>query len=254
MSQHLRVESMELVRRKAPSGLTLMPLMMSVCPLSSITASLLRRSHTRTVLSMPPVYTLSLASAKATAVTWYSSEKVCTLPFTRMSHSLEVPSSDPLTMSCGPLRAGQQLFTNELCSAIFLICFPVCASHARTDASGDAVMIVSPSVVQCKSITALRWPFISIKLSHSPCTFHKKICLSWDPEATTVPDGLNLQDTTASACPLSSMIGESKLEVRFTPAGIFGFVLCLLIANALSSTLSSAGRFTTRSMVAMVGV
>ena len=59
---------------------------------SFMNTSLLRRSHTRTVLSMPPVYTLSLASANATDVTWYSSANVWMHPFTRMSHNCHNPA------------------------------------------------------------------------------------------------------------------------------------------------------------------
>ena len=55
-------------------------------------------------------------------LTWYLSGKVWTQPRIRMSQSFAVPSSEPLTISGGPLLAGQQLFTNEECSAIFLIC------------------------------------------------------------------------------------------------------------------------------------
>lgn len=55
-------------------------------------------------------------------LTWYLSGKVWTQPRILMSQSFAVPSSEPLTISCGPLLAGQQLFTNEECSAIFLIC------------------------------------------------------------------------------------------------------------------------------------
>lgn len=54
--------------------------------------------------------------------TWYLSGKVWRHPRWRISQSLAVPSSEPLTIRGGPLRAGQQLFTKDECSTIFFIC------------------------------------------------------------------------------------------------------------------------------------
>ena len=51
-------------------------------------------------------------------------------PLWHISNSLAVPSLDPLTTSGGPLREGHHEFTNEECSAIFLICFPISTFRA----------------------------------------------------------------------------------------------------------------------------
>jgi hypothetical protein len=71
-----------------------------------------------------------------------------------VASTFEVPSSEPLTTSGGPLRKGQQELTKLSCSDIFLICSPVTAFHARTVLSGEHEMMVSPSVVQWSSNTA----------------------------------------------------------------------------------------------------
>uniref|UniRef100_A0A0A9D9W1 Uncharacterized protein n=1 Tax=Arundo donax TaxID=35708 RepID=A0A0A9D9W1_ARUDO len=34
-------------------------------------------------------------------------------------------------------------------------------------------------------------PLSTMKFLHSPWTYHKKISLSWEPDAITVPAGLN---------------------------------------------------------------
>ena len=60
----------------------------------------------------------------------------------------------PLTYSGGPRRAGQQLFTKELCPTTFLMRAPVCVSHAATVLSADAEKMVWSSVDQCTSSTA----------------------------------------------------------------------------------------------------
>ena len=57
MSHILRVLSAELVRRWVPAGLIRMPVMLSVCPASSMLASPRLRSQTLTTLSSPPAYT-----------------------------------------------------------------------------------------------------------------------------------------------------------------------------------------------------
>ena len=75
-------------------------------------------------------------------------------------HTFTLPSSAPLHRSGGPLLRGQQLLTKLSCSAIFLTCSPVRASQARTDLSGEADRMRSPSVVQCTSRTAFLWPAV----------------------------------------------------------------------------------------------
>ena len=53
----LSVLSMALVSRWVPSGLTAMPVTVSLCPFRLIDTSSFRRSHTFTTFSMPDVYT-----------------------------------------------------------------------------------------------------------------------------------------------------------------------------------------------------
>lgn len=81
---------------------------------------------------------------------------MCVCQYTHLTFA--VPSSEPLTSSGGPRRSGQQELTKLSCSAIFFTCCPLAMSHARTDLSGDAVMIRSPSDVQCSSTMAFLWP------------------------------------------------------------------------------------------------
>ena len=76
----------------------------------------------------------------------------------RVWPTFAVPSSDPLTRRGGPLLRGQQLLTKLSCSAIFFTCSPERVSQARTVLSGDAEMILSPSVVQWSSNMAFLWP------------------------------------------------------------------------------------------------
>ena len=82
-------------------------------------------------------------------------------------HTFTLPSSAPLHRSGGPLLRGQQLLTKLSCSAIFLTCSPVRASQARTDLSGEADRMRSPSVVQCTSRTAFLWPAVGRVTSES---------------------------------------------------------------------------------------
>ena len=73
MSHILRVLSAELVRRWVPSGLIRMPVMLSVCPASSMLASPRLRSQTLTTLSSPPAYTCKVHSG---ATVWHGEDGV----------------------------------------------------------------------------------------------------------------------------------------------------------------------------------
>lgn len=78
------------------------------------------------------------------------------LPATSHSPPRRPPAA--LTSSGGPLRSGQHELTMSRCSAIFLSCVPLSASHARTVLSGEHDTRRSPSGVQCTSSTAFLWP------------------------------------------------------------------------------------------------
>ena len=56
-----------------------------------------------------------------------------------------------------------------------------------------------------------------MKFSHSPYVLQKNRCLSCDPDATTVPSGLNFAVNTSPAWPDSSMMGASRAEVLAGP-------------------------------------
>mmetsp|Transcript_6200 Transcript_6200/g.13515 ORF Transcript_6200/g.13515 Transcript_6200/m.13515 type:complete len:208 (-) Transcript_6200:519-1142(-) len=159
MSHTRSVLSIAFDSRWLPSGLTLRPVMVSLCPCSTrLGSASLRRSHTLMVLSRPPLYTWSPASAKATDVTWNLSENVRMLRFTRMSHTFTDASSDADAKSGGPRRMGHTLFTWLSCSVSFLTWVPVTASHARTVLSAEQDTSFSPSVNHCTSRIAFRWP------------------------------------------------------------------------------------------------
>lgn len=82
--------------------------------------------------------------------------------------ALAVPSSEPVTKSCGPRRSGQQELTMSVCSPVFLTCSPVCASHRRDVLSGEHDSRCSPSGVQCSSRTAFLWPAARLRAGRGP--------------------------------------------------------------------------------------
>ena len=69
MSKMRTVPSIELVSTLDPSGLSIIPVTVSVCPLISVTTAFFLKSHTLTILSMPALITWLASSLKQTAVT-----------------------------------------------------------------------------------------------------------------------------------------------------------------------------------------
>ena len=70
MSKMRTVPSIELVKTFEPSGLSIMPVTVSVWPLISVTTAFFLRSQTLTMLSMPALITWLASSLKHTEVTW----------------------------------------------------------------------------------------------------------------------------------------------------------------------------------------
>lgn len=75
------------------------------------------------------------------------------------------------------------------------------------------------------------------RTSHSPRTFHRLISLSAPAVATVWPSGLNLMQCTLSSCPLSIMMGASRLDVRLEPGFTLAMARVLSCAPALFSTI-----------------
>ena len=138
-----------------------MPVMVSVWPGRTMSGSeSLRRSQHLRSLSKPPEKNLSPSALNATAVTWNLSANVATAPLRRKSHSLAVPSSDPLTHSGFPFGATEHALTKDWCPFMHLTDSPVVASQSRRVLSGEHVRRLSPSAVQCSSSTEFLCPCI----------------------------------------------------------------------------------------------
>jgi hypothetical protein len=132
--------------------------------------------------------------------------------------TLMVVSSDPETTRGAPLLSKWQEFTTSECSAIFFTWSPLTMSQARTVLSGEALTMRSQSADQCNSNTALLCPWRMAKFSHSGCNGrHRKIDLSWPPDANKSPSGLNLHVKTSPLWPSSRMIGDASSEERTIP-------------------------------------
>mmetsp|Transcript_9271 Transcript_9271/g.17983 ORF Transcript_9271/g.17983 Transcript_9271/m.17983 type:complete len:242 (-) Transcript_9271:295-1020(-) len=157
---HMRsVLSIELDSSIVPSGDTLSPVMVSVCPLHSSRASSgIFRSQAFTSLSSPPENTLSPSSENSTAVTWYSSVKDTAAPRCLGSHTKIMPSSDPLHARWSPWREGHTELTKEECPTIFLRRLPVSTSHSITVLSAEHDHKCSLSMLYWICRTAALWP------------------------------------------------------------------------------------------------
>ena len=58
---------------------------------------------------------------------------------------------------------------------------------------------------------------MSMKFLQSPCTFHRNRCLSWEPLARAVPDGLNFIVKTAACEERSRGRGGVRGDERGDP-------------------------------------
>mmetsp|Transcript_32165 Transcript_32165/g.59899 ORF Transcript_32165/g.59899 Transcript_32165/m.59899 type:complete len:201 (-) Transcript_32165:8-610(-) len=133
---------------------------------------------------------------------------------TRRSHIIALPSSDPVRTKGSPRLEPQILFTNDVCPRRRLIFSWVSTSKITPVLSAHAVSKNSLSRCQWISRIAPSFPFRVAMFSHFPSIFHRKRSLSIPPEASSSPLKSNLHALTGPPCPVSSIVGASRVEVR----------------------------------------
>mmetsp|Transcript_15997 Transcript_15997/g.46937 ORF Transcript_15997/g.46937 Transcript_15997/m.46937 type:complete len:240 (+) Transcript_15997:357-1076(+) len=192
MSHSRSTRSMPLESNFVPSGLTLIPVTVSLCPCMAKDTMPCRRSHALTSLSIPPENTRFSSKENATHVT---AKPASNDPVGRRDLGSQIralPSSPPLTKCISPFATSTQLHTLAW-SSNFLSRFPVSLSHRPTVLSALAVATRVPAEFQATFNTAFLWPRRTPTFSHVE-TLHRKTSLSWDPEAMNRPLGSKLTE------------------------------------------------------------